>query len=282
MAAIDKIYVNTVEQFKEFKDWCKAQPPIEDKYGKKVHITSYLYDWEDEDLKDKKGDFPVFNAPYYIDAYVIRNCPLDYIQRHLMLNYGHKTEEDIKEMYEIVKNRTEEEQEKCKKAQENDCFPVAPIFYWWLKLDDFIVDGEKIDLKNKEKSSYEEILDGELYATPYREGVEYGTHCKMIDCPRKHGYNNPETPLKIRNWDVEIEMPNKYDFMWFHHGKDWSKGTWDFSDEFVACDWSSSTAYVSTIRALKRKIRKWRLPVGAKVIARGRYLCDKYEFLVTK
>ena len=36
MAAIDKIYVDSFEKYKLFKDWCMTQPKIKDKYGKET------------------------------------------------------------------------------------------------------------------------------------------------------------------------------------------------------------------------------------------------------
>lgn len=58
---------------------------------------------------------------------------------------------------------------------------------------------------------------------------------------------------------------------------------WDFCDEFVIdYEWGSSSAMVKTISALKRRIPKWKLPVGTKVRATGRYIGDEWEFLVTK
>ena len=79
MAAIDKIYLKNYNQYLQFKEWCEQQPSIEDKYGKKAKITDYLYKWD----KPFKDSYPVFKAPYYIDAYVIRNCPFDFIQEHV-------------------------------------------------------------------------------------------------------------------------------------------------------------------------------------------------------
>ena len=57
--------------------------------------------------------------------------------------------------------------------------------------------------------------------------------------------------------------------------------SWDFPDEFVFSDWHSSTAYVKTIKALKRLMLKWKLPVGTVVTASGRYISDEYKFIIT-
>ena len=103
MAAIDKIYVNTFEEYKLFKDWCEQQPKIKDKYGTEGSLTDYLYGWG-----KFEGNRPIFMAPYYIDAYLIRNCPFDFIQDGLKFNYGYKSQEQIDDIYNIVMNRNDE------------------------------------------------------------------------------------------------------------------------------------------------------------------------------
>lgn len=93
MAAIDKMYVSSYKDYIEFKEWCKKQPPMVDKYRNKESICEYLYNyWEEQDFKDRKS-LPIFNAPYYIDAYVIRNCPLEFMQKELELHYGDSYEQ---------------------------------------------------------------------------------------------------------------------------------------------------------------------------------------------
>ena len=52
MAAIDKIYVDKFEDYLLFKEWCKKQPKIKDKYGNECSILDYLYQWES--FKDDK------------------------------------------------------------------------------------------------------------------------------------------------------------------------------------------------------------------------------------
>lgn len=84
MAAIDKLYVNSWDKYCSFKEWCEQQPLMVDKYGKKEPITNYLYQYDECFI----GGHPVFMAPCYIDAYLIRNCPFEYIQSELKFRYG--------------------------------------------------------------------------------------------------------------------------------------------------------------------------------------------------
>ena len=262
MAAIDRIYLKK-DDYLLFKEWCKNQPPFHDKYGKEIYITDYLWYIDDDTWKDGDNTRPVMNAPCYVDAYIIRNCSIEGVQEELQLHYGYWSQERIRDFYESVKNYN----------PDKDGSP------YWAKLEDFIFNEDgTMSIKGLEKSSYEEILDGELYTLPYRTDVERGTHFRLTKSPNGKKTIPFERPLE-GSWWVHVEnADNKYDFMWYNKDTD----TWDFGNEFVISKWKSDTAYVKTITALKRKIRKWRLPIGTKVHVSGRYVDEKYEFVVTK
>lgn len=258
MAAIDKIYLTSYDEYSKFKDWCLKQPPLADKYGKKVSLSTYLFEYSKENFGDCR---PVFQAPYYIDAYIIRNCPFDFIQEELMTNYGHFSQSEIEEAYEVVNNRTKENE----------------MWYTYLKPDDFIIVDGVITCPKLENSDYYKIKLGELFSHP-ASFTDYipGEHFKCI----KHPAFKFNKPFKAKAYDVQIELPkyleNKY--MWYHH----STKTWDFSEDFVLADWSSSMAYVPSIKSLKRYVKKWKLPIGTKLKLTGRYTFDNYEFIVKK
>jgi len=252
MAAIDKIYLNNWEQYLQFKKWCEEQPPLKDKYGVSCKLTDYLckYNYPFE------TDRPVFNAPYYLDAYVIRNCPFDFIQEELMLNYGYWSQKRLKEYYNEVKNWSEE----------SEC-------PFWAKLEDFIFNEDgTITLKGLEKSDYELIKEGNLYNTTTSNYYEVGKHFRCIKKPHIK-YN---TPFGIKNWWISVNPPEG--IMWYHK----EHNSWDFSSEFVISKWSSSSAHVHTIRSLERLLIKWKLPVGTKVRVTGRYVEETYEFIIKK
>lgn len=255
MAAIDKIYVDSFDKYKLFKDWCLTQPKIKDKYGKETSLIKYVFnytEWKDGAV------LPVCNNPYYIDAYLIRNCPFDFIQEELMLSYGKWTQDDIDEAYDIVMKRGGE---KCESGK-----------YHWLSKEDFsIVDG-KISINIE--SYYDLIKTGKLYSTPYtNKKYKVGKSFKIIKYPQQH-YNRP---FKLKRWFVEIDTPEELRYMWYHS----NTNTWDFPEEFVISDGASSccTKY-KTIKAIKRAILKWKLPVGTIVTCTGRYVGDIYEFKI--
>lgn len=256
MAAIDRIYVNKFEHYLLFKEWCERQPKLKDKYGTECSILNYLYKWES--FEDGEV-YPIFSAPYYIDAYLIRNCPFDFIQDELKLNYGYSTQEWIAEAYNVVMNRNEENKN----------------FYTWLKPDDFkIVDGV-VAMPNALISDYELIKEGKLYATPYtQKKYIVGKHIKCIKHPSVQ-YNRP---FEWRFWWVEVNPPDELGYMWYH-----DHGSWDFNDEFVISESSDSICHkYKTIRAIKRAIRKWKLPIGTTIECTGRYIYETYIFQVTK
>lgn len=257
MAAIDKIYVNKFENYLLFEEWCKEQPKIKDKYGDECSISDYLYQWESF---ENDGSYPIFNAPYYIDAYLIRNCPFEFIQDQLKFNYGYKSQEWIDDAYNTIMNRNDENKN----------------FYTWLTPDDFkIVDGV-VTMPNKPISDYELIKNGKLYATSYtQKKYIIGKHIKCI----KHPPIQYNTSFGWKHWQVQVDLSEELEYMWYNK----KHNTWNFDDEFGVCkNISLICVRYKTIRAIKRAIRKWKLPIGATIECAGRYTHETYVFQVTK
>lgn len=257
MAAIDKIYVDSFEKYKLFKDWCMIQPKIKDKYGKETSLINYVFNYTE--WKDGVS-LPICRNPYYLDAYLIRNCPFDFIQKELMLNYGKWSQDMIDEAYDTVLKRGGNKTDKG-------------IFCWLSKGDFSIVDG-KIYLLNQEETDYDLIKAGKLYSTPYtNKKYKAGKSFKILKCPQQH-YNKP---FKCKRWVVHVEAPEELGYLWYHS----NTNTWDFTEEFVIADGSSSCCIkYKTIRAIKRAILKWKLPVGTIVTCTGRYVDDTYEIKI--
>ncbi len=122
MAAIDKTYISDYQQFKEVRDWCKDKK-VELKNGLVYNAIDFLYDpdmtkesfneWKEEivqrhikNYNETREDavksfcIPLWNTPTYFDIWLIRNCPIDFIQNRLREQYG--------EEYEEIKNHTSE------------------------------------------------------------------------------------------------------------------------------------------------------------------------------
>lgn len=260
MAAIDKIYIKGWNNYCKFRDWVYEQPVLKDKYGTEVKLSVYLWELTKDDWGDLDNARPVMNNPYYVDAYIIRNCPLDFIQEELAVNYGYWTQDRLKLYYEDIKN-----------------WPGDKECPYWAKLEDFeFQDDGIIILKGLEKSDYEKILDGELYNKPTTDfEFEPGKHLKYVKSPTVKR-NKPMSG----SWFIDVDIDGTY--VWFHSLKN-GKVTCDFRDEFVRTDsWSSNMTNAKTVKAAIRKIRSWNLPIGAKVRLTGRYVGEEYEFIITK
>ncbi len=91
MAGIDKIY-GTQEQYLEFKKWLlENQKPIKCRNysteGPKYEMewpSEFLYDedWDESDIR------PISNFPEAVDKWLMKNCPLEFIQKRLKEQYG--------------------------------------------------------------------------------------------------------------------------------------------------------------------------------------------------
>lgn len=151
MAAIDKTYLYSWGQYEQLRDWCKSVGTVIDDYGNKITPLDWLSEWNkdefDECIKKQIEDttksynngsyksvveggwmtqeeydhFDVtkhiwgivaWNTWTYFDVWLIRNCPLDFIQNRLKEQYGGGwskqafTAHNDDSMYEQIKNRT--------------------------------------------------------------------------------------------------------------------------------------------------------------------------------
>lgn len=98
MAAIDKTYTNSWEEYQKLKEWAK------DKIytcpnGAVVNLNHFIYPWNKEDFKG--DELPVMNTSYSADYFFIKYCPLDFVNKRMEYVYG-------EEYIERVKNGTSE------------------------------------------------------------------------------------------------------------------------------------------------------------------------------
>ena len=176
-----------------------------------------------------------------------------------MLSYGKWSQDDIKEAYDIVMKRG------GGKCESGPCH--------WLSKEDFYIENGEIHLYQGE-TDYDLIKAGKLYATPQtNKKYEVGKSFQIIKCPKQQ-YNRPYNRKK---WLVDVEVPEELGYVWYHS----NTNTWDFTEEFVIDDESSNccTKY-KTIKAIKRAILKWKLPVGTIVTCTGKYIEDTYKFKI--
>lgn len=120
MAYIDKTYIVDYQQFIEVRDWCKGKI-VETDNGLKYHAENFLIDkdmteeyfnnWKNEIIENrmrtygetyekayKNAEIPLWNTPFYFDRWLIKNCPIQFIQDRLKYQYDDE--------YEQIKNGT--------------------------------------------------------------------------------------------------------------------------------------------------------------------------------
>lgn len=148
MAAIDKTYLNKWEDFDKVRNWA-LNTSFTLKNGEKVNLKDFLYypnltkeewdEWHDEKIKyveehynnpehtkqckelygedwefDPENYFDVvlWNTPVYVDIFLIRNCPFEFIQDRLKEQYSGGwskeafTNHNDDNTYEQIKNHT--------------------------------------------------------------------------------------------------------------------------------------------------------------------------------
>ena len=148
MAAIDKTYLNSWNKFDTVRNWALNQS-FKLKNGKTIYLKDYMYypdltkkEWDDrhdESIKYAEKvynnpkyiaqhkelygndwefnaedffDVVLWNTPVYVDIWLIRNCPFDFIQDRLKEQYGGGyskemfTNHNEDDLYEQIKNRT--------------------------------------------------------------------------------------------------------------------------------------------------------------------------------
>lgn len=107
MAAIDKTYITSWSQIQETIDWASSIGDIIDDFGNKLNPMWWLADWTKEYFDEWAAEFikrnetvniPMWVTPTYFDIWLIRNCPIDFIQERLKDVYG--------DDYDKIKNHT--------------------------------------------------------------------------------------------------------------------------------------------------------------------------------
>ena len=168
MAGIDKTYFKTWEQYIEVCNWADAVGVITDEYGNRFSPRDFIIEWTKKDFDEsynykleegKKNcanpyyiktykewygedavpdpyawvEFVLWNTPTYFDVWLIRNCPVEFIQTRLKEQYG--------KSYEDIKNHTSEYDEpripgshKFKVIKIYDSKIKADDIFWWVQI----------------------------------------------------------------------------------------------------------------------------------------------------
>ena len=123
MAGIDKTYVTCWEDYKAVRDWAESIGTVTDDFGNIFAPLDWMAEYEESEFKesieaqkesyrnyykdpehvrqakdalgedwepDKEGigELTIWNTPTYFDIWLIRNCPIDFIQERLKQQYA--------------------------------------------------------------------------------------------------------------------------------------------------------------------------------------------------
>ena len=153
MAAIDKTYLKLWSQYKSLRDWCISIGEVTDDYGNKFSpinwLGEYTYEKWMEYSKNETAEVVVWNTPKYLDIYLIRYCPLDFIQDRLKEQYGEGWSKNAfcatQNTYDEILNRTSTYDTYQRNGVKNPKFkwhnPVylrrnVRDFIWWVYIKD--------------------------------------------------------------------------------------------------------------------------------------------------
>lgn len=222
MAAIDKTYVTSYDDYINLKEWA-SQQSFTCPNGQVIKPIKYMYKWDkrtwDETQLDyiarngKPTAFPVLNTPEALDYFLIKYCPFQFVQ------------DRMKEVYS----------------------------------EDYI---------NK-------IINGESDYDHYHRII--GNNIKCIKYPKFGNKSKLQEPKKWLTWiTVEYQDTDKLESFWYNEDYD----TWVESYELGTATTNVCTKPIKSVKALIRKIRKWRLPKNTIVTFSGKYVDNEFEFLI--
>lgn len=184
MACIDKTYFKSYEQYKEVSDWCHQQGTIIDDYGNKFTLTDYLprkskFNYETGNFDDlgeydeayineafesqiKEGREPslmLWNTGSLFDVYLIRHCPVGFVQERLKEQYCDEYDEILKHEYvydRYERNGLDNPHFKLEYSYGNVPLRHVPRFldYWYINVD-FPTDGRQ----GMDYGYYDEVKD---------------------------------------------------------------------------------------------------------------------------
>lgn len=98
MAAIDKTYVTSYKDYKNFIEWAKGTHfPCPNGFIMKP--IEYVYDWFTETDFDGEKEIPIMNTDNDVDYFLIKYCPFQFVQDRMKQVYG-------EEYYQSVLNGT--------------------------------------------------------------------------------------------------------------------------------------------------------------------------------
>lgn len=84
MASIDKTYTDSYRDYMEFVEWSRDKTVVF-WTGLQEKVSSYIYHYD-----DIKTEVPIMNSPLWLDAFLLKHCPVKFVT------------DRIKEVYSIL------------------------------------------------------------------------------------------------------------------------------------------------------------------------------------
>lgn len=104
MAAIDKTYVSSYEDYRRIVNWARTAEFVCPN-GEKLSVIDYCYhtDKSEDEVREmirKSNAIPVMNTPIRLDYFLIKYCPIELVQERMKDVYDDG-------FYDTVKNGAE-------------------------------------------------------------------------------------------------------------------------------------------------------------------------------
>lgn len=141
MAGIDKTYIDNYKEYKEFKDWANNQF-VTFFNGYKDRIGDWVWYYEEEDFEN--GEIPIMNSPNWLDAFLIKNCKIEFVVNRMKNVHSEKFVKDsFTADFQLIPKGFEKNRKIHIKIFSRTKFPIHNKPYsgktkWWLScLGDF-------------------------------------------------------------------------------------------------------------------------------------------------
>ena len=225
MAGIDKTYIKTYNQYKEVCDWCKdIVVTFNNTIVKNVSFKpfDFIYKYTEDDFNrlPENGELVLWNTPWYMDKWLIKNCPINFIQSRLKEQYGSD--------YDVIKNGNNCEMYKRNRLGKNIHFKIIKKPYTYNRFNFIYCDRQnKIRVyKENRKGVWELRIEDEDCLWYYNEKYDYWTNTieglpfDSFTCTiKKKNLNIKSIYRYLRKWNlpagIKITIDNIYfDFGW--------------------------------------------------------------------
>lgn len=80
MAAIEKTYTKDWEEYNSLRFWAQGKEFVCPN-GRVLRPSEYLYEWNMEDFKGQ--ELPIMHTPQVLDYFLIKYCPLEFVQKRM-------------------------------------------------------------------------------------------------------------------------------------------------------------------------------------------------------